>query len=272
MLTGLEHEQAKVRRRRLASVVAAAAVVALVVVVVGARGAGRPQPAPDPDRTPRHQMVDIGGRSLGLSCWGVSPAGTPTVVLETGLGGHAATYDEVRADLADELRVCTYDRAGTGRSHAADTFPRTARSLSDDLAALVEAGGLGPSIVLVTDGFTALSGAVFASDHPELVTGLVFLDPRGPHVSRAEVRALGAPTSGEPALMKELRGAYRTDTLSRNGEQISYPASEAEVAALLEAPGPALGETATVVLTPALGVKPCPRSPTQSARSGGRRG
>ncbi len=261
VLTGLEHEQAKVRRRRLASVAVAAAVAALVVVVVGARGAGRPQPAPDPDRTPRHQMVDIGGRSLGLSCWGVSPAGTPTVVLETGLGGHAATYDEVRADLADELRVCTYDRAGTGRSQAADTFPRTARSLSDDLAALVEAGGLGPSIVLVTDGFTALSGAVFASDHPELVTGLVFLDPRGPHVSRAEVRALGAPTSGEPALMKELRGAYRTDTLSRNGEQISYPASEAEVAALLEAPGPALGETATVVLTPALGVNALPPLP-----------
>ena len=61
--------------------------------------------------------------------------------------------------------------------------------------------------------------------------------------------------------MKELRGAYRTDTLSRNGEQISYPASEAEVAALLEAPGPALGETATVVLTPALGVNALPPLP-----------
>ena len=261
VLTGLEHEQAKVRRRRLASVVAAAAVVALVVVVVGARGAGRPQPAPEPDRTTRHQMVDIGGRSLGLSCWGVSPAGTPTVVLETGLGGHAATYDEVRADLADELRVCTYDRAGTGQSHAANSFPRTARTLSDDLAALVEAGGLGRSIVLVTDGFTALSGAVFAGDHPELVTGLVFLDPRGPHVSRAEARALGEPAPGEVELLTELRSQYRTDSLSRNGEQVSYPASEAEVAALLDAPGPAFGETPVVVLSPALGRQALPPLP-----------
>ena len=77
VLTGLEHEQAKVRRRRLASVVAAAAaVVALVVVVVGARGAGRPQPAPEPDRSTRQRMVDIGGRSLRLSCSGVSPTGS----------------------------------------------------------------------------------------------------------------------------------------------------------------------------------------------------
>ena len=261
VLTGLGRQKTTVRRRQVVTVVAAAAAVALVIGMLGARDSGRPQPAPEPDRSTGQRMVDIGGRSLSLSCSGVSPTGAPTVVLETGLGGHAATYDAVRGDLADQLRVCTYDRAGTGRSHAADTFPRTARSLSDDLAALVEAGGLGPSIVLVTDGFTALSGAVFASDHPELVTGLVFLDPRGPHVSRAEVRALGAPTSGEPALMKELRGAYRTDTLSRNGEQISYPASEAEVAALLEAPGPALGETATVVLTPALGVNALPPLP-----------
>lgn len=206
VLAGLERRRTIHRRRQLALVTAAAAAaIALLSVIVGDREPGRPHPAPEPDPPAEQRMVDIGGRSLSLACSGGSPQGRPTVVLETGLGGNAATYDGVRAMLADELRVCTYDRAGTGRSHAADNFPRTARTLADDLTRLVGAGGLGASIVLVTDGFTALSGAVFAHDHPELVAGLVFLDPRGPHVTDAEAGALGKRTDGEPKLMTDLR-------------------------------------------------------------------
>ena len=249
VLAGLERQHTVVRRRQLLMAAAATALIATVIVLVSGRDAGRAQPAPEPDPPAGQRMVDIGGRKLSLECSGASSSNRPTVILETGLGGQAATYDQVKSLLTDDLRLCTYDHAGTGESDAADVFPRTARSLADDLARLVDAAGLGPSVVLVTDGFTGMSGAVFAADHPELVTGLVFLDPRGPHVSLTEAEALGRRTRGEPRLLTELRGAYETDSLSRNGEQISYPDSETEAAAVLDAPGPAFGAIPTVVLT-----------------------
>jgi len=262
---GLEARRTPAWHRPAAALLAVAAVVTTVLVVSGHRD-GRPEPAPEPVRD-EARMVDIGERSLSLSCSGVSESGEPTVVLETALGGRSASYDAVKASVARDLRVCTYDRAGTGDSHAARDFPRTARSLADDLASLVEAADLGPSIVLVTDGFTGLSGAVFAGDHPGLVTGLVFLDPRGPHVSQAQAQALGPQTASEPEVVAQLRSAFATDSLSLNGEQVSWPASEAEAAALLDPPGPAFGEVPTIVLRPRLGRQVLPPLPpsTRSA-------
>ncbi len=258
---GLDSQRRASRRRQLGLVAAVAAAVAAITVVASYQPNDRVQPAPRPAENGL-RLVDIGGRSMSVDCRGHSAAGAPTVVLDAALGGHPEAYDDVRAGLVSDMRVCTYDRAGTGRSHAADLFPRTARTVSDDLARLVDAGGLGPSIVLVTDGFSALSAAVFAGDHPDLVSGLVFIAPRGPHVTDGEVEALGARRRGEPALVTDLRVAYASDTFSRNGEQISWPRSEEEVRSLLDTPGPAFGGTPTVVLVPELGFDALPSLPT----------
>lgn len=260
VLAGFESRRTRARRRTAAATLVAAAVVA-VLLAAGVAGDDdrRPRPAPAPPDVER--MVDVGGRSLSMSCSGTSPLGEPTVLLDNALGGAAESYADVRAAVAADLRVCTYDRAGTGDSHAARDFPRTARSVADDLARLVRAGDLGPSVVLVTDGFTALSGSVFAADNPDLVTGLVFLDPRGPHVSARQVSALGSRSPGEPRIVSDLRQSFAADALSLNGEQISWPASEAESAQVLDRPGPAFGDTPTVVLAPGLGRSQLPPLP-----------
>jgi pimeloyl-ACP methyl ester carboxylesterase len=57
-------------------------------------------------------VVGDGPRKLALVCWG---SGSPTVLLETG-GPNIEQWSAsgiVRA-LIGQMRVCTYDRAGTG--------------------------------------------------------------------------------------------------------------------------------------------------------------
>jgi pimeloyl-ACP methyl ester carboxylesterase len=59
------------------------------------------------------RMVDIGGTQLRLSGAG---HGTPTVVLDSGLGEGAETWTKVQTQVAAFTRVCAYDRAGVGKS------------------------------------------------------------------------------------------------------------------------------------------------------------
>ena len=63
------------------------------------------------------QLVDVGGRRLHLHCAG--SAGTPTVVLESGLGETGAYWGWISPALAPDTRVCAYDRAGRGWSDPA---------------------------------------------------------------------------------------------------------------------------------------------------------
>src|SRR5579862_8883673 len=56
------------------------------------------------------RLVSIpGSRALNLTCKGT---GTPTVILEAGLGGDTYDWRAVFDDIAKQSRVCAYDRAG----------------------------------------------------------------------------------------------------------------------------------------------------------------
>src|SRR5215210_2679160 len=52
--------------------------------------------------------VDIGGRTLFVTCSG---QGTPTVILEAGYSQASASWSLVQPSVAQETRVCAYDRA-----------------------------------------------------------------------------------------------------------------------------------------------------------------
>ena len=79
-----------------------------------ARGDGEARPALCPSSSARAGSSTIGGgRSLFLDCVG---SGTPTVVLEAGLGGDSYNWHEVQRRLGRTTRTCAYDRAGLGNS------------------------------------------------------------------------------------------------------------------------------------------------------------
>jgi pimeloyl-ACP methyl ester carboxylesterase len=118
------------------------------------------------------QLVDVGGHRLHIWCTG---AGTPAVILETGLGGSSADWGFVQPEIARYTRVCSYDRAGMGYSDPGPS-PRTARRIAGELTELIDRSGIGVPVVLVAASSGGFNVRVFASDHTDRVAGLVLID------------------------------------------------------------------------------------------------
>jgi pimeloyl-ACP methyl ester carboxylesterase len=64
---------------------------------------------------PPGRLVDVGGYRLHLRCEG---QGSPTVVLESGVGMTSNEWTLVQPEIAKLTRVCSYDRTGLGWSES----------------------------------------------------------------------------------------------------------------------------------------------------------
>lgn len=132
---------------------------------------------PDPGSTFRRlgRTVEVDGRDVYIDCRG---AGTPTVILEAGLGGGAEGWGVIYDRLAELTRTCAWDRPGFGLStdRGVHTGLDTARDL---LGALGAAGEQGPYIV-VAHSFGGVYARLFAAAAPEDVSALVMLDTYDP--------------------------------------------------------------------------------------------
>ena len=131
-----------------------------------------------------HQLVDVGGgRRLNLFCLG---SGSPTVILDGGLGDEVTSWRKVHSELARTTKVCAYDRAGTGFSDPGP-LPRSAAALSDDLERLIRAARLRPPYVIVGASIAGLHVRLFVDRHLPDVAGVVLVDPSFEHqVARYE--------------------------------------------------------------------------------------
>jgi pimeloyl-ACP methyl ester carboxylesterase len=123
------------------------------------------------------QMVDVGGYRLHIYCVG---AGSPTVVIDSGLGDWSASWsNSVQPQAAATTRVCTYDRAGMGYSEPGP-LPRTAARFSEELHTLLQRAEVpGPYVVAghSSGGFTV---RVFADTYPAEVVGVILIDSTTP--------------------------------------------------------------------------------------------
>lgn len=116
------------------------------------------------------------GRRLNLLCMG---QGSPTVLLDSGLGDSSLTWRKVQAALAQRTRVCAFDRAGYGFSDEA-TRPSTAQAAVDDMVALIDRASLGPQVVLVAHSLGGEQALLFALEKPDAIAGMVLVDPAYP--------------------------------------------------------------------------------------------
>ena len=136
--------------------------------------------ATDGSRSPNGgQLVDVGGHNLFIACSGT---GSPTVVLEGGLGQGSDYFALIAPAVATKTRVCAYDRAGHGRSDVA-SVPQDGPAIARDLhALLVASGNHGPYILA---GHSAGGAYVpfFAAEYPSEVAGVVLLDAMSPHAT-----------------------------------------------------------------------------------------
>jgi pimeloyl-ACP methyl ester carboxylesterase len=167
-------------------------------------------------------MVDAGGFYLRIRCIG---SGSPAVVMDSGLNMPMQTWGPVPPAAAQFTRVCTYDRAGIGRS---DPWPgqgvRTSDHVVRELHALLSKAGVAGPYVLVGHSFGGLNARLYASRYPKEVVGLVLVDSS--HEDQyARFAALMDPVSREKYLRHERGG---------NDEGVDLEAS----AGLLRAAGP----------------------------------
>jgi hypothetical protein len=116
------------------------------------------------------QRVDADGHLLRLR---VEGTGSPTVVLEIGLGGFLEEWAAVQPEVARFARVAAYDRIGSQHEQKALSGEDIARELHTAL----ESAGLTPPYVLVGQSFGGIYIRLFADMYSDEVAGLVLLDP-----------------------------------------------------------------------------------------------
>jgi pimeloyl-ACP methyl ester carboxylesterase len=134
------------------------------------------------------QLIDVGGHRLHLNCTG---AGSPTVVLEPGLGEASSAMAWIAPAVAHDTRVCVYDRAGRGWSDAAED-PQDAAQTATDLHTLLERANVPGPYVLAGHSFGGLYILTFAANYPDQVAGMVLLDSTAPASAPAPTAKTGS--------------------------------------------------------------------------------
>lgn len=118
------------------------------------------------------KLVDVGGYRLKLNCTG---AGSPVVVLESGLGDVSIEWQAVQSEIAKFTRACSYDRAGYGGSDPGP-MPRTSEQIAGELHTLLKNAGEKPPFLLVGHSFGGYNVRVFNGRFPGEVSGLILVD------------------------------------------------------------------------------------------------
>jgi pimeloyl-ACP methyl ester carboxylesterase len=138
------------------------------------------------------QLYDVGGYRLHLDCTG---SGSPTVVLQSGLGGMSASWARIAPAVAGTTRVCAYDRAGQGWSEDAP-HEQDGIAAATDLHTLLDRAGENGPYVLVGHSIGGDHTMVYAARYPEQVAGMVLLDATDPsRATGAEAASAEAPSA-----------------------------------------------------------------------------
>ena len=131
-----------------------------------ARGDRERYPAPG-------RVVDTPHGSLHLHCTG---RGSPTVLLEAGLGEPGLSWVEIQRELDRSVTVCSYDRAGYGWSPAAEGN-WDAHGAAVQVTQALDATDHGGPYLVVAHSLGALVARELRQAKPEAVVGMVLLDP-----------------------------------------------------------------------------------------------
>ncbi len=191
--------------------------------------------------------VDIGdGRTLYLNCQG---GGSPTVFIIPGKGSHAEGWnvvipadDPIRSSpydivgqanyqpspnatqptVAKTTRVCAYDRPNTrsvGTDHTTPVpQPHSVQQDVDDVVKLIAAAHLPTPLVVAAHAYGGLIADLLARTYPELVSGLVFVDPTSeflPRLGRPEQDAEFNRLAGAPTPEPDGEGFLAVDAYAR---------------------------------------------------------
>jgi pimeloyl-ACP methyl ester carboxylesterase len=120
----------------------------------------------------RGHSVQVGSIRMNIDCSG---QGSPTVILESGLGGPSIDWLMVQPEVAKFARVCSYDRAGYGWSDSGPE-PRSSLQIAHELKQLLQAAREKGPYVLVGHSMGGYDIRVYTGHYPNDVVGMVLAD------------------------------------------------------------------------------------------------
>src|SRR4028118_983787 len=208
-----------------------------------------------------YTLVDVGGYRLAFHCVG---EGTPTVVLETGLGAPSEYWAPVQQEIASLTRVCRFDRAGRGSSDPAPTTPRTCADMVADLRALLRNASIPAPYILVGNSVGGMNARLYAYQHPEEVAGLVLVDGSHQDQFTRLGEALPEPEPDSPDPHKGFYdfwtgGGWRDP--ASNPENVDFVGSREQLRAIH-----AVGDLPVVVLASGVFLQEAPTRPEAGPR------
>jgi pimeloyl-ACP methyl ester carboxylesterase len=133
-------------------------------------------PVTTPDTVASSRFVDVGTHKLYVVL--SDRTSDHTIVLESGGGKYSTAYQKVQGRLAQRtaIRVMSYDRSGFGQS---ELGPDDLDAIDevDTLKRCLDMQGFKDRFILVGHSYGGLLIQLFAQRYPELVSGLVLIDP-----------------------------------------------------------------------------------------------
>jgi len=171
------------------------------------------------------KLVDLGGHRLHVNCVG---KGTPTVVVENGLGDFSFDWILVQRKVATFTRICTYDRAGYAWSDAGPkprTFAQINLELRDGLAKLGERG----PFVLVGHSYGGPVVRNFAATYAGETAGIVLVDSafEGQRVGIGGGKTMrlgeGVKAVSIPAAREEMKESDKPAARERSADESVQP-------------------------------------------------
>jgi pimeloyl-ACP methyl ester carboxylesterase len=124
----------------------------------------------------RGRLYAVDGYKMHLYCTG---EGSPTIVLDAGLGNDSLIWTNVQPTLSKTTRVCSYDRAGFGWSDP-QSGPHDADRIADQLHTLLNQAVITGPIILMGHSIAGLYIRDYASRYPQNLSGLIFVDGSTP--------------------------------------------------------------------------------------------
>ena len=135
-------------------------------------------------------IYNVNGYKMHLYCTG---EGSPTILLDAGLGNDSLDWDHVQPTLSRTTRVCSYDRAGMGWSEPQPGV-RDADQITSQLHALLQQAGVTGPLVLMGHSMGGIYMRDYATRYPHDIVGLIFVDSGTPLAEDRESAELRAAT------------------------------------------------------------------------------
>ena len=110
----------------------------------------------------------VSGYRMHMNCMG---SGSPTLILDAGLGNDSLIWGGVQPALAKSTSVCAYDRAGWGLSQPVPG-PQDANHIADELHGLLDAAGIHGPVVLIGHSIAGIYIRAYASRYPAQIVEL----------------------------------------------------------------------------------------------------